>query len=161
MWPGMEIPRACRVGRECRPGAAPSWRIRKNMKHTKHRILCALCAVMLLVSTVFPAAAFAEQPGQAAASAAETLSSADVQEMQQTDAAVTALTDSDAYAAMDKDERQQAALDELYALAQDGLVSAGSIHLDEQNNLVSFSYPCGVLGGIWVEDPMDDDLDVE
>lgn len=76
------------------------------MKQTKHRILCALCAVMLLVSTAFPAAAFAEQPGETAAPAAETLSSADVREMQQTDAAVTALTGSDAYAAMDPDARQ-------------------------------------------------------
>ena len=131
------------------------------MKQTKHRILCALCAVMLLVSTAFPAAAFAEQPGETAAPAAETLSSADVREMQQTDAAVTALTGSDAYAAMDPDQRQQAAVAELFALVQEGLVSAGSIHLDAENKLVSFSYPCGVLGGIWLEDPMDEDLDAE
>ena len=131
------------------------------MKQTKHRILCALCAVMLLVSTAFPAAAFAEQPGETAAPAAETLSSADVREMQQADTAVTALTGSDAYAAMDPDQRQQAAVAELFALVQEGLVSAGSIHLDGENKLVSFSYPCGVLGGIWLEDPMDEDLDAE
>ena len=66
------------------------------MKQKHHRMLCAFCALVILVSTVFPTAAFAEQPVDAAA-AEQTLTRADAAEMQQADAAVTALTESEQY----------------------------------------------------------------
>ena len=34
----------------------------EKMKQKHHRMLCAFCALVILVSTVFPTAAFAEQP---------------------------------------------------------------------------------------------------
>ncbi len=60
------------------------------MKQKHHRMLCAFCALVILVSTVFPTAAFAEQPVDAAE---QTLTRADAAEMQQADAAVTVLTE--------------------------------------------------------------------
>ena len=47
----------------------------------------------------------------------QTLTASEVKEMQQTDVAVTALTDSAAYAGMSEEERQAAALAQLDALA--------------------------------------------
>ena len=132
----------------------------EKMKQKHHRMLCAFCALVILVSTVFPTAAFAEQPVDAAA-AEQTLTRADAAEMQQADAAVTALTESEQYQEMDTDARKDAALAQLDTLAAKGLVEKDSIYTDEENGKVSFSYPCGVLGGIWLEDPMDEDLDAE
>ena len=110
-------------------------------------MLCAFCALVILVSTVFPTAAFAEQPVDAAA-AEQTLTRADAAEMQQADAAVTALTESEQYQEMDTDARKDAALAQLDTLAAKGLVEKDSIYTDEENGMVSFRYPCGVLGGI-------------
>ena len=73
--------------------------------------------------------------------------------MQQADAAVTALTDSADYAAMSAADRKAAALEQLDDLVQQGLVAKGSIYADEENGMVSFSYSCGALGGILLEDP--------
>ena len=52
----------------------------------------------------------------------QTLTASEVKEMQQTDAAVTALTDSAAYAGMSEEERQTAALAQLDELAAQGLI---------------------------------------
>lgn len=78
----------------------------------------------------------------------QTLTAAQVLEMQQADAAVTALTDSDTYVQMTETERQAAALAQLDTLVQQGLVEKGSIYLDAENGMVSFAYTCGALGGI-------------
>ena len=119
----------------------------EKMKQKHHRMLCAFCALVILVSTVFPTAAFAEQPVDAAA-AEQTLTRADAAEMQQADAAVTVLTESEQYQEMDTDARKDAALAQLDTLAAKGLVEKDSIYADEENGMVSFRYPCGVLGGI-------------
>ncbi len=124
------------------------------MKTRSQRFLCALCALMVLLTTLFPASAFAAQAADTAAST--TLTAADVQEMQQADDAVTALTDSDAYADMTRAQRLDAAVEQLQQLAGQGLVSARSIYVDEENGMVSFAYTCGALGGILVEDPDED-----
>ena len=42
---------------------------------------------------------------------------------------------------------------QLRQLAEEGLVSARSLHVDEENGMVSFAYSCGALGGVLVEDP--------
>ena len=130
------------------------------MKQKHHRMLCAFCALVILVSTVFPTAAFAEQPVDAAA-AEQTLTRADAAEMQQADAAVTALTESEQYQEMDTDAREDAALAQLDTLAAKGLVEKDSIYTDEENGMVSFRYPCGVLGGILLTEPEDETLDEE
>lgn len=117
-----------------------------NKKH--HRFLCAFCALLLLLSVVFPAAAFAEQP----LTEGQDLTADDAAQMQQADDAVTALTDSDAYTEMDRAARQEAALAELQTLVDEGLVQKGSIHLDEEHDMVSFTYSCGVLGGVLLKD---------
>ena len=73
--------------------------------------------------------------------------------MQQTDAAVTALTDSAAYAGMSEEERQVAALAQLDELVAQGLVQKkDSIYVDAKNGMVSFTYSCGALGGILLTD---------
>ena len=74
-------------------------------------------------------------------------------EMQQADRAVTALTGSDAYAEMTRAQRLDAAVAQLQQLAEEGLVSARSLHVDKENGMVSFAYSCGALGGVLVEDP--------
>lgn len=130
------------------------------MKQKHHRMLCAFCALVILVSTVFPTAAFAEQPVDAAA-AEQTLTRADAAEMQQADAAVTALTESEQYQEMDTDARKDAALAQLDTLAAKGLVEKDSIYTDKENGMVSFRYPCGVLGGILLTESEDETLDEE
>ena len=122
------------------------------MKQKHHRMLCAFCALVILVSTVFPTAAFAEQPVDAAA-AEQTLARADAAEMQQADAAVTALTGGSDYAQMTEDERTDAALQQLDALTAQGLVKQGSVYTDAENGMISFTYSCGALGGILLTDP--------
>ena len=63
------------------------------MKTNSHRFLCALCALTVFISALFPASAFAAQTADTVAQT--TLTTADAQEMQQADSAVTALTGSD------------------------------------------------------------------
>ena len=57
-----------------------------------------------------------------AAAAEQTLTRADAAEMQQADAAVTALTEGEQYQEMDTDARKDAALAQLDTLAAKGLV---------------------------------------
>ena len=88
------------------------------------RFGCALCALAFAL-TALPTAAFAQQPEEQAA-VQQSLSATDVREMQQADAAVTALTGGSDYAQMTEDERTDAALQQLDALTAQGLVSEKS-----------------------------------
>lgn len=97
-------------------------------------------------------AAFAQQPEEQAA-VQQSLSATDVREMQQADAAVTALTGGSDYAQMTEDERTDAALQQLDALTAQGLVKQGSVYTDAENGMISFTYSCGALGGILLTDP--------
>ena len=113
------------------------------MKTNSHRFLCALCALTVFISALFPASAFAAQAADTVAQT--TLTTADAREMQQADSAVTALTGSDAYAEMTRAQRLDAAVAQLQQLAEEGLVSARSLHVDEENGMVSFAYSCGAV----------------
>ena len=73
------------------------------------RLLCAVCAVVLLVSAV--PAAWAAEPDADTAAPVQSLTASEATEMQQADAAVTALTDSAGYAAMSAADRKAAALE--------------------------------------------------
>ena len=115
------------------------------------RFGCALCALAFAL-TALPTAAFAQQPEEQAA-VQQSLSATDVREMQQADAAVTALTGGSDYAQMTEDERTDAALQQLDALTAQGLVKQGSVYTDAENGMISFTYSCGALGGILLEDP--------
>lgn len=95
---------------------------------------------------------FAQQPEEQAA-VQQSLSATDVREMQQADAAVTALTGGSDYAQMTEDERTDAALQQLDALTAQGLVKQGSVYTDAENGMISFTYSCGALGGILLTDP--------
>lgn len=119
-----------------------------------HRMVCAVCALALLATGLLPTAAFAAEPET---EPLQTLTAADVREMQQADTAVTALTDSEAYENMTETQRLDAALDQLDDLVQQGLVKKGSVYADEENGMVSFSYTCGALGGILLTDPEEED----
>lgn len=83
----------------------------------------------------------------------QTLTASEVRQMEQADAAVTALTDSSSYAQMSPEQRETAAQKQLEALVQQGLVQEGSIYADAENGMVSFAYSCGALGGILLTDP--------
>ena len=115
------------------------------------RFGCALCALVFAL-TALPTAAFAQQPEEPAA-VQQSLSATDVREMQQADAAVTALTGGSDYAQMTEDERTDAALQQLDALTAQGLVKQGSVYTDAENGMISFTYSCGALGGILLTDP--------
>ena len=115
------------------------------------RFGCALCALTFAL-TALPPAAFAQQPEEQAA-VQQSLSATDVREMQQADAAVTALTGGSDYAQMTEDERTEAALQQLDALTAQGLVKQGSVYTDAENGMISFTYSCGALGGILLTDP--------
>ena len=115
------------------------------------RFGCVLCALAFAL-TALPTAAFAQQPEEQAA-VQQSLSATDVREMQQTDAAVTALTGGSDYAQMTEDERTDAALQQLDALTAQGLVKQGSVYTDAENGMISFTYSCGALGGILLTDP--------
>ena len=120
------------------------------MEHTVYRrLLSAVCAIALAFTAVCPAVAAAPEE---TTGTPQTLTASEVQEMQQTDAAVTALTDSAAYAGMSEAERQAAALAQLDALAAQGLVKKDSIYVDAENGMVRFAYRCGALGGILLTD---------
>ena len=115
------------------------------------RFGCALC-VLAFALTALPTAAFAQQPEEQAA-VQQSLSATDVREMQQADAAVTALTGGSDYAQMTEDERTDAALQQLDALTAQGLVKQGSVYTDAENGMISFTNSCGALGGILLTDP--------
>ena len=121
------------------------------MKAPVQRFLSALCALSFLLAALFPTAALAAGADDLAVS--NTLTREDAAQMQEADSAVAALTDSDDFAALSRAERFAAAQAQLRQLAEQGLVSVRSIYLDEANGMVSFSYSCGVQGGILVDDP--------
>ncbi len=121
-----------------------------NRSYRFRRIPCAFCAFSLLLALASPAASAAGP--EAGTAPAETLTNADAAQMAEADAAVGALVDSDAYAAMTQEERQAAAQAELDDLAAQGLIQAESIYYDEENAMYSFTYNCGVLGGILLRD---------
>ena len=128
------------------------------MKEQRHRILCAVCALALVLTAVLaPAAWAADGAGEVQDTAKSTLTTDDAAEMQQADTAVTALTGSDEYEQMSREERLTSALAELDELARKGLVRRDSIRTDGENGIVSFTYRCGVLGGILLTLP--DELD--
>ena len=121
------------------------------MKTNSHRFLCALCALTVFISALFPASAFAAQAADTVAQT--TLTTADAREMQQADSAVTALTGSDAYAVDDPCPaagcRRGTA-----AAAGRGRACFGALSpCGRRNGMVSFAYSCGALGGVLVEDP--------
>ena len=107
------------------------------------RLVCVLCALAFAL-TALPMAAFAQQPEETAA-VQQSLTAADVRGMQQADAAVTELTDSEDYTRMSEDERIDAALQQLEELTRQGLVKQGSVYTDAENGMVSFTYSCGAL----------------
>ena len=110
------------------------------MKEQRHRILCAVCALALVLTAVLaPAAWAADGAGEVQDTAKSTLTTDDAAEMQQADAAVTALTGSGEYEQMSREERLTAALAELDELARKGLVRRDSIRTDEENGIVSFT----------------------
>lgn len=117
-----------------------------------HRLIAMLCAFALTANMLFPVSAAAEEP-----ETVQTLTAAEVRQMQQTDEAVTTLTKSDAYANMTREERTNAALEQLERLTEQKLVQRGSVYLDEENGMVSFSYSCGALGGILLETQPDEE----
>ena len=81
------------------------------MKEQRHRILCAVCALALVLTAVLaPAAWAADGAGEVQDTAKSTLTTDDAAEMQQADAAVTALTGSDEYEQMSREERLTSAL---------------------------------------------------
>lgn len=116
------------------------------------RFLCAVMAVVVLAVSL-PLGALAE----GTQTAAQTLTEDDAAQMQQVDEAVTALTDSDTFAAMTVEDRLDAALTRLDALAEQGLVASDSVYVDEEHSMVSFAYPCGVLGGVLLRQPAEED----
>ena len=120
------------------------------MKVPYHRFLAALCALSFLFVTLFSTAALAAETEN---QTADTLTSEDAAQMQLADDAVTALTESDKFAELDRSERLRAALDQVNELADSGLILPRSIFVDEENGMVSFEYTCGVLGGILVDEP--------
>ena len=128
-----------------------------NLKpsHFWKRLVCAVSAMTLLVTVASPAA-FAEGPS-ASSDTTDTLTQADAAQMAQADAAVDALVNSNTYADMDLDQRQAAAQEQLDDLASQGLIQSDSIYYDEENGMYSFTYECGVLGGILLTDWQDED----
>ena len=129
-----------------------------NQNHSPlfRRTLCAVCAFAFLLTLAGPAAYAA---GEAAPAATE-LTQAQAAAMAQADAAMSELLDSSSYEAMSVDQRQAAAQAQLDQLASQGLVQSGSIRYDEENGMLSFTYDCGVLGGVlltgWEEEPFVD-----
>ena len=128
------------------------------MKAPVQRFLSALCALSFLLAALFPTAALAAGADDLAVS--NTLTREDAAQMQEADSAVAALTDSGDFAALSRAERFAAAQAQLQQLAEQGLVSVRSIYIDEANGMVSFSYSCGVQGGILVDDPEEENAAV-
>ena len=112
------------------------------------RPLAMLCALVMTASMLVPLPARAEQQEPE-----QTLTASEARQMQQTDAAVTALTSSEVFTGMTREERTNAALGQLESLTAQKLVQKGSVYLDEENGMVSFAYSCGALGGILLETP--------
>lgn len=94
----------------------------------------------------------AQATGAGAQAETVSLTATDVTDMGLADAAVATLTGSDEYAAMPLEERRAAADEELQALAEEELIEGNSIYYDEENQMITFSYACGVLGGVLLRD---------
>ena len=128
----------------------------RNRLQLFRRTVCAVCAFALVLTLAGPAAFAANE----ATPAGTELTQAQAAEMAQADAALDQLLDSGSYAAMTVEERQAAAQAQLDQLASQGLVQSGSIRYDEENGMLSFTYDCGVLGGVlltgWEEEPFVD-----
>ena len=122
--------------------------------HFFRRGVCLACAAVLLLTIVTPAARAAGP--EDAASETQQLTYADAAGMAEADRAIAALTGSADYGALDADGRADAAGALLESLAADGLVQPGSLCLDAENGMYSFTYDCGVLGGILLADPDDE-----
>ena len=123
-----------------------------NRLHLFRRSVCAFCAVALALCLAAPAAHAANDavPGGS-------LTRADAARMAEADAAVSALLEGDDYGAMDLAARQDAAQAQLDALADEGLVQPASIRYDEANGMYTFAYDCGVLGGILLAEPEEEE----
>ena len=121
------------------------------MKTNSHRFLCALCALTVFISALFPASAFAAQAADTVAQT--TLTTADAREMQQADSAVTALTGSDAYAEMTRAQRLDAAVAQLQQLARKGLFRRALSMWTKKTAWSALRAAAAALGGVLVEDP--------
>ena len=111
------------------------------MKEQRHRILCAVCALALVLTAVLaPAAWAADGAGEVQDTAKPTLTTDDAAEMQQADAAVTALTGSDEYEQMSREERLTSALAELDELARKGIIIIRDVieHIPNQELFLPF-----------------------
>lgn len=125
-------------------------RMGNEMDLYRRRLTGAVCILIILITMWIPPLAYAAEETQ---TAPQTLTAAEVRQMEQADAAVTALTDSAAYAQMQPQQRLEAAQQQLDALTRQGLVQEGSVYSDPENGIISFSYSCGALGGILLNDP--------
>lgn len=119
--------------------------------YRNRRVISTVCALVMLAAVLLPTRAFAAEAEEQAVP--QTLTAAEVRQMQQADALVTELTDSNDYAQMDCAEREAAARAQLDTLVEQGLVEEGSVYTDEENGMISFTYTCGALGGILLTDP--------
>lgn len=119
------------------------------------RGLCALCALSLVLGVLLPPAARAEGPDADADSAGE-LTVAQARAMGEADEALAELTSSPEYAALTPDAQADAAADRLDDLADQALIRADSIYYDAENRMYTFTYACGVWGGLMLDQPADD-----
>jgi hypothetical protein len=126
--------------------------MKKERLHIWIRILSCLVLLGVCCTLAAPLAAWAAQPEEDTADEEAGLTGAQVLEMRQADLAVTALTESDEFAAMDAQERYAAAEQQLLALADEGLIDRRSLYYDEEMQMFTFSYRCGVLGGMLLQD---------
>jgi hypothetical protein len=136
-------------------------RIRKGgttmkLRHSRPftRALCCLLALGVFFALLAPQVALAAQVGADPAQAADeaSLTGSDALDMREADRAVAALTESDAFASMSLDERYDAAEQQLLGLADEGLIDRRSLYYDEDMQMFTFSYRCGVLGGVLLQD---------
>lgn len=129
------------------------------MKHMNRssfrRSLCGLLASALLFTLFAPFSVYADAPASDSSASSDTLSRTDLADMQLADQAVTALTDSDDFAAMTLDERWEAADEQLQALAEDDLIDGSSIYYDADTQMFTFAYSCGAWGGLLLQDVED------
>ena len=128
------------------------------MKAPVQRFLSALCALSFLLAALFPTTALAAGADDLAVS--NTLTREDAGRMLEAECDVAELKGSGDFAALSRAERFAAAQAQLQQLAEQGLVSVRSIYIDAANGMVSFSYSCGVQGGILVDDPEEENAAV-
>ena len=122
------------------------------------RLLCAVCAVVLLVSAV--PAAWAAEPDADTAAPVQSLTASEATEMQQADAAVTALTDS----AEDPDEENTAAdlqlAEAAQQTAQNGTYGTAMLYYAFDDTVNSSRYPnYAYMQSYWTSVGLDTKLD--